>query len=142
MEALRGRGGRARGGTAGGQEGEEGIQKGLPTRVLGVGKGAAGRRLAVTKRGAGLLGADRSARGRNTVLCPPPESACLGRAVRCFVTGGGGVGRPEEGGGGRHDAVVCFGLQLAAPIGRSPLTALPLPFASTGGGAHRPLNPL
>ena len=30
------------------------------------------------------------------------------------------------GGGGWHDAMVCFDLQLAAPIGRSPHTALPL----------------
>ena len=34
--------------------------------------------------------------------------------------------RRGEGGGGWHDATVCFVLQPAAPIGRSPPAALPL----------------
>ena len=45
-------------------------------------------------------------------------------------------GRDIGGGGGWYDILVCFGLQLAAPIGRSPLSA---PFPSIGSGAHRPL---
>ena len=56
--------------------------------------------------------------------------------------------------GVRHDAVVCFGLQPAAPIGRSPLPALPLdPFppvvslfhcsmsGSHGGGSALAVGP-
>ena len=52
--------------------------------------------------------------------------------------------RTRQGGGGVwHDTWVFCGLQLAAPICLSPLTAaLPLNFASIGGGAHRPLTTL
>ena len=49
----------------------------------------------------------------------------------------------EQGGRGGMMPWVCFGLQPAAPIGRSPLTA---PFlwtiTSIGGGAHQPLTAL
>ena len=50
----------------------------------------------------------------------------VGRPVGFKPRGGAGVeGHPLRGGGG-YDALVPFGLQPAAPIGRSPLTALPL----------------
>ena len=44
----------------------------------------------------------------------------------------------------RYDTLVCFGLQLAAPVGRSPLTYCPSlgPFPPIGGGAHQPLTTL
>ena len=47
------------------------------------------------------------------------------------------------GGGGWPDARLCWCLQPAAPIGLSPFYRCPShePFASTGGGAHRPLTP-
>ena len=49
----------------------------------------------------------------------PPKFSC----VEFHVPGG----RRAFGGGGWHDTLVCFGLQLVAPIGQSPFTAaLPL----------------
>ena len=52
---------------------------------------------------------------------------CMPEALCTSCQWGVGVSvHAVHGGGGWYDTLVCFGLQLAAPTGRSSLTALPL----------------
>ena len=94
----------------------------------------------------------RSFRSRSTLLTPDSRDPAHGHSDArdrltteepTEATGGGeGLAQGHWGWQRWYDARACYGLQMAAPIGRSPLTALPLnPLPPIGGGAHRPLTP-
>ena len=80
---------------------------------------------------------DQGAEARDDVALEPRVFVVAKAVPHLQSTGDGALGRPQhgkkmcgdggEGGGGGMTPWACFGLQPAAPIGRLPLTALPLP---------------
>ena len=68
-----------------------------------------------------------STKAKNSFWAPLAPKLVIPHCSLCVWACPEGRGVVRGGGGGWHDTWVCCGLQLAAPIGQSPLTAaLPL----------------